>query len=75
MSGLDKNVKLTNEQQKLIDAKLALLNTQQLQQDKIDAIIAKNAPDGLKKPEEEKKSISKVKKVIGVVSGKGGTAA
>ena len=30
-SGLDKNVKLTNEQQKLIDAKLALLNTQQLQ--------------------------------------------
>lgn len=30
-SGLDKDVKLTNEQQKLIDAKLALLNTQQLQ--------------------------------------------
>ena len=30
-SGLYKNVKLTNEQQKLIDAKLALLNTQQLQ--------------------------------------------
>ena len=30
-SGLDKNVKLTNEQQNLIDAKLALLNTQQLQ--------------------------------------------
>lgn len=30
-SGLDENVKLTNEQQKLIDAKLALLNTQQLQ--------------------------------------------
>lgn len=29
--GLDKNVKLTNEQQKLIDAKLTLLNTQQLQ--------------------------------------------
>lgn len=44
----------------------------QEQQDKIDAIIAKNAPDGLKKSEEEKKSISKVKKVIGVVSGKGG---